>query len=157
MAGISNARLGARSGTNAHGVDRSERAATRCRCAARGAFAPQHHGVGRSRQATRIHRGGDAKARGTEPGCDRLSHRPARGGIPSSKGSRPRMTRVLSVREIRDAVRSAAGVEHESTTPATLPLLGRLFHEVFARLTTGPPADNMVAALEDADANVNAW
>ncbi|MDQ3280188.1 MAG: FtsK/SpoIIIE domain-containing protein [Acidobacteriota bacterium] len=68
------------------------------------------------------------------------------------------MARLLSVSEVRDSVYWAAGGPRSAGNGSrALPLLGTLFHQTFAGLTSADERVNLVRPLERADATPESW
>ena len=67
--------------------------------------------------------------------------------------------RVVTVSQVRQSLYWAGGGPGAAGGPgeATLPLLGRLFHGIYAGLTGPDSTRNLVRPLEEADANLEGW
>lgn len=63
---------------------------------------------------------------------------------------------VLQVSEVRSRIWQATGGARGDGEPST-PLLGRLFHEVFADLVGADARKNYLAALEEAEPDLESW
>lgn len=66
------------------------------------------------------------------------------------------MAKIMQVSEVREAIYQAAGGARGQGAAAT-PLLGRLFHQVFAELVGADSAVNFYAALVDAEPGLESW
>jgi DNA segregation ATPase FtsK/SpoIIIE, S-DNA-T family len=66
------------------------------------------------------------------------------------------MPKIIQVSEVRDAIYHASGGSRGQGAAST-PLLGRLFHQVFAELVGADSAVNFYAALADAEPGPEGW
>lgn len=66
------------------------------------------------------------------------------------------MAKIIQVSEVREAIYQAAGGTRGQGAAST-PLLGRLFHQVFAELVGADSAVNFYAALVDAEPGLESW